>query len=313
MHLKVTFQSSRKSELMNMKVNEAAEEFILEQRIRGNSPATVEYYTFVLKYFIDYAGNIETSDVTLTLCKNYCLSLIESDVRSITVQSYVRGARAFLKWLYDNELVEDDICVKFKLPKATKKVIEVLSAEEIKRVFDAITGDTWLAMRNRVIVALMLDSGLRRHEVISLKLPSVNLSDRYIVVERGKGDKQRVVPFGERSAELIEQYLKATSRYNKRDPLIIKESNDKNGYEAVTDVTIKQLFRKLKARSGVSKLRPHILRHTFATYYLENGGNIYTLQSILGHTSLEMVKRYLHLANSRIRRDFPKYSPLDNL
>lgn len=296
-----------------MKLSEAVAEFILEQRIRGNSSATVEYYTFVLKYFLDYAGDIETSDITLVLCKNYCLSLMECDVRSVTVQSYVRGLRSFLKWIYDNELTDQDICVKFKLPKATKKVIEVLSVEEIKRVFDAISGDTWLASRNRLIVALMLDSGLRRHEVVSLKFTSVNLSDRYIVVEQGKGDKQRVVPFGFRTAELMKNYIAATSFYKKRDSLFIKESNGKNGYEAVTDVTIKQLFRKLKTRSGVVKIRPHILRHTFATYYLENGGNIYTLQSILGHTSLEMVKRYLHLANSRIRRDFPKYSPLDNL
>ena len=296
-----------------MKLNEAAEEFILEQRIRGNSLATIEYYTFVLKYFIEYAGNIETSDITIALCKNYCLSLMECDVKSITVQSYIRGLRAFLKWLYDNEFIDQDICVKFKLPKATKKVIEVLSVEEIKRTFEAISGNSWLAMRNRLIIALMLDSGLRRHEVISLKLTSVNLSDRYIVVERGKGDKQRVVQFGSRTAELMEEYLAATSFCKKRDPLIIKESIDKKSYEAVTNVTIKQLFRKLKARSGVAKLRPHILRHTFATYYLENGGNIYTLQAILGHTSLEMVKRYLHLANNRIRRDFPKYSPLDNL
>ncbi len=296
-----------------MKLSEAVSEFILEQRIRGNSSATVEYYTFVLKYFFDYAGDIETSDITLVLCKNYCLSLMECDVRSVTVQSYVRGLRSFLKWIYDNELTDQNICVKFKLPKATKKVIEVLSVEEIKRVFDAIYGDTWLASRNKLIVALMLDSGLRRHEVVSLKLTSVNLSDRYIVVEQGKGDKQRVVPFGFRTAEFMKNYIAATSFCKKRDPLFIKESNNKNGYEAVTDVTIKQLFRKLKTRSGVVKIRPHILRHTFATYYLENGGNIYTLQSILGHTSLEMVKRYLHLANSRIRRDFPKYSPLDNL
>ena len=81
--------------------------------------------------------------------------------------------------------------------------------------------------------------------------------------------------------------------------------------EPIVDTTIKQLFRKLKIQSGVKRLHPHLLRHTFATRYLENGGNIFSLQLLLGHTSLEMVKNYLHLAQTRVRKDFVNFSPLD--
>ena len=83
--------------------------------------------------------------------------------------------------------------------------------------------------------------------------------------------------------------------------------------EPVTDVTIRQLFRKLKQGSGIPRLRPHLPRHTFATRYLENGGDMYTLQQILGHTSLEMVKRHVHSTTRNVLPNFPKYSPLDNL
>ena len=295
-----------------MKLNAAIEEFILEQRVRGNSSATVSYYRNILAYFKEFAGNVEISDITLQLCRKYYLYLAEDDINSVSVQSYVRGLRAFLRWLYEDEKIEENICAKFKLPKATRKVIDILTEEEIKLVFDSIRGEDLHVSRNRLILALMLDCGLRLHEVVTLTVSSVHLRDRYIIVQQGKGDKQRVVPFGNFTHRLIERYLKLSSDMLPREALIIKVSGFEI-YEPITDTTIKQLFRKLKNRTGIQRLKPHLLRHTFATRYLENGGNIYSLQAILGHTSLEMVKRYLHLANSRIRKDFSKFSPLDNL
>lgn len=295
-----------------MKLDAAIEEFILEQRVRGNSSATVSYYRNVLTYFSEFTGNVDVTELTLQRCREYYLCLAEDDINSVSVQSYVRGLRAFLRWLYDSEYIDQNICIKFKLPKATRKVIDVLTEEEITLLFDSISGDNLHASRNRLIIALMLDCGLRLHEVVTLTVSSVHLKDRYIIVQQGKGDKQRVVPFGNFTHKLIERYLKLSSDMLPREALIIKVS-DSASHEPITDTTIKQLFRKLKTRTGIQRLKPHLLRHTFATRYLENGGNIYSLQAILGHTSLEMVKRYLHLANTRIRRDFSRFSPLDNL
>lgn len=296
-----------------MKLNDAISEFMLDQRIRGNSAATLAYYELTLRQFSEFAGNVDVSELQLQLCRDYYIKLAESDINSISVQSYIRGLRAFLRWLYDNEFIRVNICEKFKLPKATKKVIDVLTDSEIRRLFAALEGDGWLAVRNSLIIALMLDSGLRRHEVISLTVASVHLADRYIIVQEAKGDKQRVVPFGNRTATLLEEYFKLVSFPGKQSALILKEYSPGVPGEAATHATLGQLFRRLKESSGIRRLYPHLLRHTFATRYLENGGNIYSLQSILGHTSLEMVKRYLHLANTRICWDFPNFSPLDNL
>ena len=295
-----------------MVLSEAISEFILEQRVRGNSNATVSYYRNILAYFREFTWNVDVTELTLQRCREYYLHLAQDELNSVSVQSYVRGLRAFLRWLYDNEYIENNICLKFKLPKATRKVIDVLTEDEIKLIFDSILGNHELAVRNRLIIALMLDCGLRRHEVVTLTVSAVHQKDRYIIVQQGKGDKQRVVPFGNFTAKLIERYLKLTAAKLPREALIIKVSAD-NVSEGITDTTLKQLFRKLKKRTGIHRLKPHLLRHTFATRYLENGGNIYSLQQILGHTTLEMVKRYLHLANTRIRKDFSKYSPLDNL
>ena len=214
--------------------------------------------------------------------------------------------------MYNEEYIEINICERFKLPKATRKVIDILSDEEIERLLAALSGSEWLTVRNRLIVSLMLDSGLRLNEVVTLQASSVHLKDRYLIVT-GKGDKQRTVPFGEFTAKTLEEYYRVIQKAGIHGNLLIKVSQTLCGFEPITEATIKNMFRKLKARANIPRLYPHLLRHTFATRYLENGGNIYTLQAILGHTSLEMVKKYLHLASSRIRADFPRFSPLDNI
>ena len=81
--------------------------------------------------------------------------------------------------------------------------------------------------------------------------------------------------------------------------------------EPIGEDTLKDLFRKLKIKADIPRLHAHLFRHTFATRYLENGGNIYSLQLLLGHSSLEMVKKYLHLAQNRVRKEFVNYSPMD--
>lgn len=300
-----------------MMLSEAIDEFMLEQRCRGNSAATLLYYSSVLKYFADYIGEVDVASITLRNLQEYKLQLSDEDsgLTSVSIQSYVRGLRAFMKWLYEYEYIDADLCQRFKLPKATRKVIDVLTDMEISVVFTQLAGDDWLSIRNRLIIALMLDCGLRLEEVVTLTVDSVHLTERYLIVQHGKGDKQRIVPFGEKTWQLFKRWfdLRIFQLIGGKGALLIKESSCGNYYEPITRDTLKMFFRRLKDRTGIPRLRAHLLRHTFATRYLENGGNIYSLQSILGHTSLEMVKRYLHLATTRIRSDFGKFSPLDRL
>lgn len=271
--------------------------YLVEQELRGNSPETIKYYRATLQYFQDFIG---PEVITLELCRAYQLELMRRDLSSVSVQTYIRALRAFLTWCFQEGHLAEDISLKLRLPKAQRKVIDVLTDSEIQTLLIA-AGSTPQATRDTAIVSLMLDSGLRLKEVVTARSDHLHLMERYLIVT-GKGNKQRIVPFGRTAALALEDLsLRCGSLF----------SLD-NG-QPVTQDTIKQLFKRLRKATGIKKLHPHLLRHTFATRYLENGGNVYTLQAILGHTSLEMVKRYLHLANSRIRRDFERYSPLDRL
>lgn len=285
---------------------EAISDFLLEQRFRGNSKATVSDYQTKLSKFQVYADfGFEISDLNLTFIRSYYYYLSNTLDNSITIQSYVRALRAFLNWLYSKELINDDLCSRFKLPKARKPYINVLSDSEIITLYNCYSDySNSLHTRNKVILSLMLDCGLRLDEVVTLERSNLHLIDRYIIVT-GKGNKQRCVRFGDTTFRFLSTYLK---QFPRGQPLLYCSDGS-----PLTQSSIKNMFRRLKKQSDIERLHPHLLRHTFATKFLESGGDIYTLKDLLGHTTLKQTQQYLHIAKTRIIPDYERYSPLDNI
>lgn len=309
---------------MKITLENAIQQFLIEQELKGNSANTIKNYQLNLKYFTDFVGEKKlVTELTLQDLRNYLISLKskpkaynhpfkpkeEKPIKSISIQTYIRGLRVFIKWLQSEGYIVEDLHSQFKLPKATKKTIEILSDEEIERLLKTYRINTEMGLRNACIVALMVDCGLRRNEVLTLDYDNVHIAQGIIKV-LGKGDKERVVPIGTYTKKLLLKYM---SGYR---PMPIAETKrlfiDAN-FKAMSDSALKQLFVRLRNRTKIDRLHPHILRHTFATKYLMNGGDIFSLQLILGHTSLEMVRKYSHLASSYIMDNHKKYSPLDNI
>lgn len=285
----------------------AFEEFLINQQVKGNSSYTLEYYRNSVLPFLSSLPSPCLSDLTLRDLNAYYLSLSSRGLSSVSVQSYVRGIRAFLSWCHEEEYLPRNLAEKFRLPKAQRKTIDILTDREADRLMSCFSCRDPLAVRNYCICALMLDSGLRKGEVVSLSRSGLHLSDGYAIVT-GKGNKQRVVPLGLHTRKYLAKYLNI-----RPDPLNTNRVFLTVSGTPITDSTVRDLFRKLKKDTLILRLRPHLLRHTFATRFLENGGNIYDLQRILGHTSLEMVKKYLHLTTRKTVQNFVNYSPLDNL
>lgn len=291
-----------------MTVQQAFEGFLVEQQIRGNSPKTLTYYQSGMNRFCRFLErNPDLSEMNLILLREYALHLQTEDLSTVTRQSYVRALRAFLTWCYAEDMLPVNLSEKFRLPKAQRKVIDILTDEESRRLMTSFNLRYLLQLRNYCICALMIDSGLRMDEVATLDLAFLHLAEGYTIVN-GKGNKQRVVPLGLNTR-------KALLRYVNRRPGCASTSRVflTSDLQPISDGTIKQMFRKLKKRVGIPRIRAHLLRHTFATRYLENGGDIYALQQILGHTSLEMVKRYVHSTHRKTVSKFSDFSPLDRL
>lgn len=291
-----------------MTLQAAINDFLIEQHIRGNTSKTIRYYSLCLGLFARYAGeDVPISEITQTTLKGYYMHLSGQPLTSTTVQTYFRAVRAFLTWCFQEQFTSDNLPERFRLPKAQRKTVDVLTDSEVKRLLDCFNLRSSLQLRNCCICSLMLDSGLRLNEVTTLTVDRLHIPEGYAIVD-GKGNKQRIVPLGYQTRRLLQRYLSRRPSCTQTRSVFIQSD-----LTPVTDDTLRMMFRRLKGKADIPRLRAHLLRHTFATRYLENGGDLYTLQQILGHTSLEMVKRYVHFTPGKMQSTYVKYSPLDNL
>ena len=124
----------------------------------------------------------------------------------------------------------------------------------------------------------------------------------------GKGNKQRIVPIGLNTKKYLAKYLSHRPSTPEHSKIFVKDQKT-----ALKYTTARQFFRRLKTQANIPRLSPHLLRHSFATRYIESGGDIYTLQLILGHTSLDMVKKHIHQTPSKTTYNFTKHSYIDNM
>jgi integrase/recombinase XerC/integrase/recombinase XerD len=189
-------------------------------------------------------------------------------------------------------------------------VVEILTQEEIGRVLGCIDQNTASGARNYAILILLLDTGLRCSEMLNMELEDVNIGGGYLKV-MGKGGKERIVPFGASVQKALLRYL----LHFRPEPFNLSLQNfflTLDG-KPLTKNSIKMIFQRIAHKSGVKRLHPHLCRHTFATSYLINGGDVFSLQQILGHTTLEMVRRYVTLASAHVTVQHRKFSPMDRL
>lgn len=275
-----------------MTLRDIYNEFIKEQLLRGNTEKTIKYYRTHLKLFFDYIPDyILANELTLNDLNNYKIYLLGTKLHRPTVRTYCGAVRTFAYYLVNNNYTNENL-KEFKLPKPNKILFNILTLEQIKYINDSFDFNTPCGFRNKCIFNLFLDSGIRREELITLNIN--NLHDNYFIVF-GKGRKERIVTYGRNSKIMIDEYIKYKRPFgfeNNENLFLNKDGTP------ITEDTIKRMFQDLRDKTGIKTLYPHQLRHTFATYFLINGGDSFTLQMLLGHTTLDITQRYVHLANT---------------
>ena len=183
-----------------------------------------------------------------------------------------------------------------------------LSEEEIGQLLSSVDANTVLGARNTAIIWLMLDTGLRLSEAASLKERDVHIDDQYQKV-MGKGNKERMISFGIGCKSVLQHYrlhFRGAPVHDSVDSFFLSI----DGYP-MTANAIRCFVKRLAVTSGVRRLHPHLLRHTYATRFLLNGGDIYTLKHNLGHATLAMVQNYLHVSNETAAVRSRGFSPMD--
>jgi site-specific recombinase XerD len=312
----------------NTKLLELIEYYEVCNRCENKSPRTISWYTANLNQFLTYLKSHRLSDsietIDIKVLREYVLYLFKrkrfpgkkhngngpGTLSPQSVHGHVRTLKAFFNWLTNEELIDKNPTKQLKPPKVPKTLINILSDKEIAHIMNSFSKSNHLEMRNQTIFMLLIDTGIRIGEAIGLKLDDLYLNDGYIKVF-GKGQRERIVPIGNNVQKAIHKYL---FRYRQQPA----NSNISNVFlsinnKPITENGMKIAFRRLAKRTNIMRLHAHLCRHTFATKFLSNGGDIFTLQKILGHSTLEMVRRYSNLNSDHVRAQHHMFSPMDRL
>lgn len=275
-----------------MSLQEAFNLFI-QDRQSYCEKATIKYYQENVSKFIDYLDDEYDIFDMLQLQKEHYVSYLtylrSCNIKNTSIHTYLRAVRTFLNFCLDNNFIQEDITHRVKLPKPDAALKVPLSSAEVDQI-DSVFDLSEKGMRNYLIVHCMLDLGMRRQEVMNLKIQDINMDAHYITIVKSKNNKSRVVPVPE---FLFEYMMKYYNLYSRCEYVFVQL----RGRAPLTEETIKQLFQDLKVETGVQRLHPHLLRHTFASSYMLYCGDIYMLKILLGHSKVNTTEEYVHIAN----------------
>lgn len=238
--------------------------------------------------------------------RNYLQTLYDLGLQRTTVSRKISTLRSFYAfWMtQDHEIVNP--FVQLVHPKKERYLPTFFYTEEMEALFQTVMQDAHKGLRDRVILELFYATGIRVSELVSLKTEDVDLEMCWIKV-LGKGGKERIVPFGEFCRQSIEQYLAEFAPIqNVQHPYLI--TNLKG--QPITERGVRYVLNDIvKRTAGVTSIHPHKLRHTFATHLLNEGADLRTVQSLLGHVNLSTTGRYTHVTNQQLRNVYLQAHP----
>lgn len=286
------------------------------------SEKTLEYYHGCFHVFEDYLlkekkvvlSDLYLDEITSLDLKFYLVYLrnrskfinnkfVSADEQSnevltkTSIATYQRGLKAFFAYCYKEDLMNYDIVRNFKIIRAETKEKLPLYEDEVKKIDAAYNQKCETGLRNYCIIHLMLDAGARLSEILNLKTGDIYFAKNLLYL-RGKGDKERFVPMSSKLKKALMYYLTAY-----RGISVEEHTNEAyvflsiKTHEPLTKSAVTMIFRRLKNVTGLSRVHPHLLRHTFATAFILQGGDLETLRLLMGHEDIQTTSIYLHLAN----------------
>ena len=304
-------------------IKQAIDGFLLSCNVEGKSHGTIECYSDKLKgvlwYAINYHWPDDISAITTEHLREFLVYLRETkhrfnstcprakkSVNSTTIQKYYRALSVLFNWAISEEILTINPLIKIKVPRAEKKVVKSLIPAEVNQLMDALS-NSFDGIRNRAMILILVDCGLRLGELLNIKTTDINMEQQLMKVDGKTGE--RVVRYGATTAKALQRYLKLRIKVNgHNDSLWITSKG-----VTLQDSSVETLFIKLRRKTGIH-VHPHLLRHTFATLWLKNGGDSLMLQRLLGHTTLMMTNRYCQAVGCYdAAESHKKYSLVDRM
>jgi integrase/recombinase XerC len=286
---------------------------------RNASPHTIRNYRSDLVQFRDYLASGSSQPVALKSIdalriRGFLSFLFEKQEKKTSIARKLAAVRAFFKFLAREQMLTGNPAATVSTPKLEKTLPRIMTEEEMNAFLDrvgeaATTGDS-LLRRDRAILELLYASGLRVSELVGLDVRAVNLGDGMLLV-RGKGRKERVVPFGSKAKLALNEYLPGREKIlleNKKGNHAALFLNARG--ERLTTRSVGRLLKRYMALFGPNvKASPHSLRHAFATHLLSEGADLRAIQEMLGHASLATTQKYTQVSIKQLMEVYDKAHP----
>lgn len=285
-------------------------EYLLREK--NYSPLTVKAYQMDLEAFSsfilqEYDSN-SILDVNYSQVRSWIVSLVESGISNRTINRKTSSLNSYYKFLLKTQSIETNPLTKHKALKTSKKVQIPFSENELKSVIDSLELETdFEGLRNRLIVELFYATGIRRIELIQIKLSDLDLGNKTLKV-LGKRNKERFIPLIYSVIETAKQYLEVRNNLESisdKEYLLLTKKGLKI-YENLAYRIINDYFSKASSKV---KRSPHILRHSFATHLLNQGADLNAVKELLGHTSLAATQVYTHNSISELKKVYSNAHP----
>lgn len=290
----------------------------------GKSPKTIRWVTSSVGYFSDFLGpdRQHIDGITRHDFRQFVITLQQrpkflnhpfnqtrqEKISAQSIETYARAIRAFFSYLHREEMIDGNPLEKVKMPRVPKKVVPTFSQKDVELLLAQPDKKTHSGFRDYAIMLTFIDTAGRLSEISFLKEDDIDLENGYLRVI-GKGEKERYMPFGRKVARTLLKY----KMKHRPTPLGTTRFWLTSGGKPLDPGRIEKIVSRYGRVAGLKRCYPHKLRHTSSVLYLRNGGDPFSLQKKLGHSSLQMTRHYANLADSDVRERHLKYGVADRL
>jgi integrase/recombinase XerC len=286
------------------------------KEVRNLSDNTLISYKHDVKSFIEFISTHTGSEVSIKYLNDMKISdfrsflsyLRNKDISSTSIARIISSLKSFFNYLLNINLIESTVIQSLRTPKQKKSLPRPISSElaieTIKHAQD-MEKEKWIGMRNKSILMLLYGCGLRISEALNLNFEDINEND-YLII-KGKGNKERMVPLMDYVKNDIENYIhECPKNFMKDDPLFVGKRLDR-----LSPRIIQYVLEKIRHNLSLPETAtPHALRHSFATHLLDSGGDLRTIQELLGHSSLSTTQKYTKVETEKLYDAYSKTHPL---
>ena len=290
--------------------------FVRKCNAQNLSEETIRNYKYCLKTFFDFCRQRNISDIEQVNRYNIMdyMAYLNDKYSSVTACDKFIILKAFFTCMTNLDNIPVNPMENMRRPKVEKTIINSFSQSDIKEIMNGFDKSDFIGYRNYTIMCLLFATGIRKSELLDIELPDIDWATNLVKIY-GKGRKERLVPLGNTIQKVLLAYLRKRKEYirERKCPNNIKLFITKDGHplsKSGLDTVFSHL--KLGKKSWSTRVSAHTFRHTFAKFFLLNGGDLFSLQKILGHEDISTTRIYVDLNNNEMKVQNDRFNPLDN-